>query len=67
MFVDLRRSCLVSGSADICPWTEDDGENEDAAGDLSDFLSAPTPQQKALPVVLCELSQICAYLAYGGT
>lgn len=39
--------------------TEDDWEVEDSSEVSSNLLSPVTPQQRALPVVQCELSRIC--------
>ncbi|GFP51862.1 fusaric acid cluster transcription factor FUB12 [Trichoderma asperellum] len=58
--LDLRdtRSRLLENTSAIKPRTEDDWEAEDVSGVSSGLLSVVTPQQKALPVALCELSRI---------
>ncbi|KAM0454498.1 hypothetical protein ACHAPV_008369 [Trichoderma viride] len=58
--LDLRetRSRVFENTSAIKPRTEDDWETEDVSGASSDLLSAVTPQQRALPVALCELSRI---------
>ncbi|EHK50763.1 hypothetical protein TRIATDRAFT_211358 [Trichoderma atroviride IMI 206040] len=58
VFVNTRRSRLLENTSAIKPRTEDDWETEDVSGASSSLLSAVTPQQKALPVALCELSRI---------
>ncbi|KAL2432854.1 Fusaric acid cluster transcription factor FUB12 [Exophiala dermatitidis] len=58
VFVNTRHSRLLENTPTIKPRTEDDWEAEDLSGALSDLLSEVTPQQKALPVVHCELSRI---------
>ncbi|KAI1408883.1 fungal-specific transcription factor domain-containing protein [Hypoxylon sp. FL1857] len=58
VFVNTRRSRLLEDSPTIKPRTEDDWEAEDVSGASSGLLSAVTPQQKALPVVHCELFRI---------
>ncbi|KAI9713834.1 MAG: hypothetical protein M1820_000564 [Bogoriella megaspora] len=58
VFVNIRRSRLLDDTSAIKPRTEDDWEADDISGASSGFVSAVTPQQKASPVVLCELSRI---------
>ncbi|KUJ21871.1 uncharacterized protein LY89DRAFT_637897 [Mollisia scopiformis] len=58
VFINTRRSRLLENTSVIMPRTEDDWEPEDASGASSGLLSAVTPQQKASPVVHCELAQI---------
>ncbi|KAH8124073.1 fungal-specific transcription factor domain-containing protein [Trichoderma asperelloides] len=58
VFVNTRRSRLLENTSAIKPRTEDDWEAEDVSGVSSGLLSVVTPQQKALPVALCELSRI---------
>ncbi|KAI1137545.1 fungal-specific transcription factor domain-containing protein [Hypoxylon sp. FL0543] len=58
VFVNTRRSRLLEDTSAIKPRTEDDWEAEDVSAASSSLLSAVTPQQKALPVVYCELSRI---------
>ncbi|KAE9369874.1 hypothetical protein N431DRAFT_345215 [Stipitochalara longipes BDJ] len=58
VFVNTRRSRLLENTSAIKPRTEDDWEAEDVSGTSSGLLSAVTPQQKASPVVHCELSRI---------
>ncbi|KAL7974302.1 fungal-specific transcription factor domain-containing protein [Trichoderma sp. SZMC 28014] len=58
VFSNPRRSRLLEDHPAIKPRTEDDWEEEDISGASSSLLSAVTPQQKALPVVYCELSRI---------
>lgn len=64
VFVNTRRSRLLENTSAIKPRTEDDWETEDVSAASSGLLSAVTPQQKALPVALCELSRICTYWSY---
>ena len=59
VFLNPRRSCLLENSSDTKPRAEDDWEDENVSEGSSGLLSAITAQQKALPVALCELSQIC--------
>ncbi|KAL1854841.1 hypothetical protein VTK73DRAFT_8686 [Phialemonium thermophilum] len=58
VLVNTRRSRLLQDTSAIGPRTEDDLDEDDAAGVSSALLSAPTPQQRASPVVHCELSRI---------
>ncbi|KIW35708.1 uncharacterized protein PV07_02392 [Cladophialophora immunda] len=58
VFVNTRRSRLLEDTSAIKPRTEDDWEAEDVSGISSGLLSAVTPQQKAYPIVHCELSRI---------
>ncbi|KAF2228834.1 hypothetical protein EV356DRAFT_537744 [Viridothelium virens] len=58
VFVNTRRSRLLENTSAIKLRTEDDYEAEDVSGASSGLLSAITPQQRALPVVHCELAQI---------
>ncbi|RDL30386.1 uncharacterized protein BP5553_10264 [Venustampulla echinocandica] len=58
VFANTRRSRLLENTSAIKPRTEDDWEAEDVSGASFGLLSAVTPQQKALPVVHCELSRI---------
>ncbi|KIX03057.1 uncharacterized protein Z518_06607 [Rhinocladiella mackenziei CBS 650.93] len=58
VFVNTRRSRLLENTSAIKPRTEDDWEAEDVSEASSGLLSAVTPQQKASPVVHCELSRI---------
>ncbi|TRX95114.1 hypothetical protein FHL15_003806 [Xylaria flabelliformis] len=58
VFINTKRSRLLEDTPAIKPRTEDDWEPEDVSGASSDLLSALTPQQKALPVIYCELSRI---------
>ncbi|KAF4614328.1 hypothetical protein G7Y89_g15409 [Cudoniella acicularis] len=58
VFVNTRHSRLLENTSAIKPRTEDDWEAEDVSGASSGLLSAVTPQQKASPVVHCELSRI---------
>ncbi|KAI1737568.1 fungal-specific transcription factor domain-containing protein [Xylaria scruposa] len=58
VFVNTKRSRLLEDTPAIKLRTEDDWEVEDVSGASSDLLSALTPQQKALPVIYCELSRI---------
>ncbi|RFU35528.1 hypothetical protein B7463_g802, partial [Scytalidium lignicola] len=58
VFVNTRRSRLLENTSTIKPRTEDDWEAEEVSGASSSLLSAVTPQQKASPVVYCELSRI---------
>nr|POE90156.1 fusaric acid cluster transcription factor fub12 [Quercus suber] len=56
--VDTRRSRLLRNTSAIQPRAEDDWELDDVSGALSDLLPTVIPQQKASPVLHCELSQI---------
>ncbi|KAI0854743.1 fungal-specific transcription factor domain-containing protein [Xylaria cubensis] len=58
VFINTKRSRLLEDTPAIKPRTEDDWEPEDVSGASLDLLSALTPQQKALPVIYCELSRI---------
>ncbi|KAI0544898.1 fungal-specific transcription factor domain-containing protein [Xylaria curta] len=58
VFVNTKHSRLLEDTPTIKPRTEYDWEAEDVSGASSDLLSALTPQQKALPIVYCELSRI---------
>ena len=64
VFVNTRRSRLLENTSAIKPRTEDDWETEDASEASSGLLSPLTPQQKAMPVVYCELSRIGACWFY---
>ncbi|VUC35401.1 unnamed protein product [Clonostachys rosea] len=56
---NTRRFRLLGDTSAIKPRTEDDWEAEDlSAASSGGILSAVTPQQRALPVVHCELSLI---------
>ncbi|KAI2733482.1 transcriptional regulator family: Fungal Specific TF [Penicillium roqueforti] len=56
--VNTRRSRLLATTSTIRLRTEDDWEVEISSEVSSDLLSPVTPQQRALPVVQCELSRI---------
>ncbi|KAK3048838.1 hypothetical protein LTR09_009733 [Extremus antarcticus] len=58
IFIDTRHSRLLESTSSVKPRTEDDWDAEDCSGASSGLLSALTPQQKASPVVHCELSRI---------
>ncbi|OAL25836.1 hypothetical protein AYO20_10298 [Fonsecaea nubica] len=58
VFINTRRSRLLENTSAIKPRTEDDWEAEDIPAVSSGLLSAVTPQQKASPIVHCELSRI---------
>ncbi|KAI9673726.1 MAG: hypothetical protein M1822_009588 [Bathelium mastoideum] len=58
VFINTRRSRIFENTSAIVPTMEDYWEAEDISGASSGLLSAITPQQKASPVVLCELCQI---------
>ncbi|KAK4234847.1 cutinase transcription factor 1 beta [Achaetomium macrosporum] len=58
VFVNTRRSRLLEDTSTIKPRTDDDWEVEVASEASSSLLSPVTPQQRALPVVHCELSGI---------
>lgn len=61
VYANPRRSRLLNYSPEIDPRTEDDWEIEEVAATAASFLPAITPQQKAVPVVHCELSQLCTF------
>ncbi|AEO63932.1 uncharacterized protein THITE_2141915 [Thermothielavioides terrestris NRRL 8126] len=60
VFANPRRSRLLEDTPAIKPRTEDDWEPEEVSDAPSGLLSPVTPQQRALPVVQCELSGIFA-------
>lgn len=60
VFANTRRHRLLGNTPEIKPRTEDDWEADDlSAASSGGLLSAVTPQQKALPIIHCELSLIC--------
>ena len=59
VFINTRRSRLLENASTIKPRTEDDWEAGDVSETSSSLLSPVTPQQRALPVVLYEMSRIC--------
>ncbi|KAL2432884.1 Fusaric acid cluster transcription factor FUB12 [Exophiala dermatitidis] len=58
VFVSTRHSRLLENNSAIKPRTEEDWEVEDLSAASYDLLSEVTLQQKALPIVHCELSRI---------
>ncbi|KAG0644947.1 Fusaric acid cluster transcription factor [Hyphodiscus hymeniophilus] len=58
VFLNTRRLRLLENTPAIKPCTVDDLELEDVSGASSGLLLAVTPQEKASPVVHCELSRI---------
>jgi len=60
VFLNTRHSQLLDTSSAIKPRTEDDWDTEDVP-DASGLLSVVTPQQRASPVVICELSRMCGW------
>ena len=67
VFCNNKRARLLENAPAIKPRTDDDWEAEDDSGASYGLLSAATPQQKALPVVYCELSRICGYYSIFGS
>ncbi|CEJ91840.1 hypothetical protein VHEMI07528 [[Torrubiella] hemipterigena] len=58
VFINTRRSRLLENAFVIPPRTEDDWEEEDGIEASSGLLSPVTAQQRASPILHCELSRI---------
>lgn len=61
-FANLRRPRLLEDTSSIPNRTEDDVEADAMVEASAGLLSALTPQQKAMPVVHCELSLIGMFI-----